>query len=193
MSVVALSRAYPSRLERPVLHAVDTRIFTLRYFRHCMDCGFCGDQCCEHGVDVDRDNADRILAMGDGFETFVGKPKTGWFTREMIVDDEFPSRAQTRTSVAGTHCVFHDARTRGCKIHAWCLSHDLDVRAYKPMVSLLFPVTFEKSVLMPSTEVLDGTLVCAGRGDTLYQGARDELLHFFGEEFVRELDDLSRQ
>jgi hypothetical protein len=193
MSVHALSRAYPSRLERPVLTAVDTRIFSLRYFRHCMDCGFCGDQCCEHGVDVDRDNAERILAMGEEFERFVGKPKTEWFTGEMVADDEFPSRVQTRTRVAGTHCVFHDAKKRGCKIHAWCLEHGLDVRAFKPMVSLLFPVTFEKSVLMPSTEMLDGSLVCGGKGDTLYAGARDELLYFFGDALVRELDKLSPQ
>jgi hypothetical protein len=193
MSVVALSRAYPSRLERPVLRAVDTRVFTLRYFRHCMDCGFCGDQCCEHGVDIDRDNAERLSELGESFATLVGIPNSEWFTGEMIADDEFPSGWQTRTRVNGTNCVFHDPNKRGCKIHAWCLAQGLDVRVYKPMVSLLFPVTFEKSVLLPSTEILDGTLVCAGRGDTLYDGARDELLYFFGSELVRELDDLSQQ
>jgi hypothetical protein len=56
------------------------------------------------------------------------------------------------------------------------------------MVSLLFPVTFEKGVLLPSAEVLDRSLACTGNGDSLYDGARDELQYFFGSSLVDELD-----
>ena len=66
-------------------------------------------------------------------------------------------------------------------------------RSLKPLVSILFPVTFEHGVLMPSTELIDGTLVCGGAGDTLYEGARDELAHFFGSGLVAELDALAAE
>lgn len=171
--------------------AVDPSIFDLSYFRHCMSCSFCNDQCCEHGVDIDVGNAERLLHLGGEFEAFVGSPKETWFTSERIVDPEFPTGAQLRTRVSGSHCVFHDSARRGCKIHAWCLAHNLDYRQLKPLVSLLFPVTFEEGVLVPSTEVLDGTLICGGDGDSLYEGARDELAYFFGRELIAELDQLA--
>jgi hypothetical protein len=188
MSPVRLARAYPSVWGRPVICSVDPRIFRLRYFRHCMACRYCGDQCCENGVDVDRDNAERLAGLGQAFERFVGVPKEEWFEGDPTADDEFPSRYYVRTRVSGTHCVFHDSGTRGCKIHAWSLRQGLDHRRVKPMVSLLFPVTFEQGVLIPSTEVLDHSLVCTGSGDSLYDGARDELEYFFGQALLDELD-----
>jgi hypothetical protein len=188
MSAVPLTRPYPSIWKRPVIRFVDPRIFRLKYFRRCMACSFCGDQCCENGVDVDRDNAGRLAGLGAAFERFVGIPKDEWFEGDVTADDEFPSRFYLRTRVSGAHCVFHDSSTRGCKIHAWSLSQGLDHRRLKPMVSLLFPVTFEQGVLIPSTEVLDRSLVCSGSGDSLYHGARDELAHFFGPALLEELD-----
>jgi hypothetical protein len=58
------------------------------------------------------------------------------------------------------------------------------------MVSALFPVTFDDGLLHASTEARDGTLVCGGQGPSLYRGARAELLHYFGESLVSELDAL---
>jgi hypothetical protein len=188
MTPVVLARPYPSIWERPIIHSVDPRIFRLKYYRRCMECGFCGDQCCENGVDVDRDNAERVAGLGPAFEAFVGVAKEEWFDGSPTADDEFPSRFYVRARVVGTHCIFHDSKARGCKIHAWSLSEGLDHRTLKPMVSLLFPVTFEKGVLLPSTEVLDRSLVCTGNGDSLYAGARDELRYFFGPGLVDELD-----
>jgi hypothetical protein len=45
-------------------------------------------------------------------------------------------------------------------------------------------------LLTPSNEVADGTLVCSGEGDTLFEGVREELAWYFGEELVGELDRL---
>jgi hypothetical protein len=38
--VIALSRPYSCVMGGPVLNAVDPAIFTLRYFTHCLECGF---------------------------------------------------------------------------------------------------------------------------------------------------------
>lgn len=188
MTSIALSRAYPSILERPVIRAVDPRIFRLRYFRHCLACRFCSDQCCDHGVDIDRDNAKRLLDLGETFERFVGVPSNLWFEEDSVQDREFPSGANTRTRTNDGRCIFRAADARGCLIHAYCLNEGLDYHLLKPLVSILFPLTFEDGVLVPSDEVADGSLICAKQGDTLYEGVRDELVYFFGSAFVAELD-----
>jgi hypothetical protein len=191
MSVLALSREHPSIFRAPVLRSVNTQIFSLRYFTHCMACTFCNDQCCSYGVDIDAGNADTLLAMGDDFKAFVGVPHSEWFTDEVVKDEEFPSGGNRRTRTRGSHCVFHQPGGRGCMIHAWCLDHGLDYHLYKPMVSILFPLTFNHGCLEPSSEVLDGSLVCAGNGPSLYQGGRGELAYYFGAGLISELDALN--
>ena len=190
MSVVALAREHPSVFRAPVIRSVDTRIFALRYFTHCMSCGFCNDQCCSYGVDIDADNARKLLAMGDDFKLFIGVPESEWFTSEIVEDVEFPSGRNVRTRTRGSHCVFHKSDGRGCLIHAYCADKGLDYHLYKPMVSILFPLTFNYGVLEPSSEVVDRSLVCAGDGPSLYEGGRSELAYFFGDDLVDELDTL---
>jgi hypothetical protein len=190
MAVIALGRDYPSIFEAPVLRAVDTRIFELRYFTHCMACGFCGDQCCNHGVDIDRDNMESLYRLGPAFESFVGVPRAEWFMPRIVDDAEFPSGAHGRTQTIAGKCVFAGRDRRGCSIHAFCLEHGLDYHLYKPLVSSLFPLTFHHGVLLPSDEALDGSLICGGDGPSLYQGVRGEVGYFFGEELVAALDGI---
>jgi len=193
MSVVTLGREHPSIFRAPVIRSVDTRIFALRYFTHCMSCGFCNDQCCSYGVDIDVENAEKLLALGNGFASFIGVPQSEWFTDEVIEDAEFPSGRYRRTQKRGSHCVFHKKDGRGCLIHAHCAENGLDYHLYKPMVSILFPLTFNYGVLEPSSEVVDRSLVCAGGGPSLYDGGRGELSYYFGEALVVELDALKAQ
>jgi hypothetical protein len=190
MSVVSLGRDHPSIIAAPVIRAADTRIFTLRYFTHCMACGFCNDQCCNYGVDIDLTNMDRLRALGPAFEAFAGTPQAEWFTAEIVEDREFPSGAHGRTRAVNGKCIFADRKGRGCKIHAYCLEHSLDYHVYKPMVSILFPLTFEQGVLVPSPEAVDGSLICSGDGPSLYDGVRGELTHFFGKGLVAELEKM---
>jgi hypothetical protein len=190
MSVVALKREHASIFKAPVLCEVDTRIFTLQYFTHCMACSFCDDQCCSYGVDIDAANAEKLLALGDRFDAFVGRSRTEWFTDEIVEDPEFPSGRYRRTQTRGTHCVFHKPEGRGCLIHAYCIENDLDYHLYKPMVSILFPLTFNYGRLEPSSEVVDKSLVCSGDGPSVYEGGRGELEYYFGTALVEELDAL---
>jgi Putative zinc- or iron-chelating domain len=190
VSLIALGKDYPSIFSAPVIRAVDTSIFTLRYFTHCMSCGFCKDQCCSYGVDIDRDNMERLRTLGTAFETFTGVSQAEWFTEEIVEDREFPSSAHGRTRAVGGKCVFADRQDRGCKIHAYCLANALDYHLYKPMVSILFPLTFEHGVLEPSSEVVDGSLLCCGDGPSVYDGMRDEVAYFFGEDLIGTLDVL---
>ena len=192
MAVIRLARAYPSVQGAPVIHSVDTAIFSLRYFAKCMDCGFCDDQCCSYGVDIDLGNAMRIAALGDDFTDRIAAPRTEWFTDEVLEDAEFPTGRYLRTRERGGKCVFRNPKGRGCLIHAYALEKGIDYHELKPVVSTLFPTTFNYGVLEASSEVHDKSLACAGAGPSVYEGARDELKYYFGDDFVAELDYLSR-
>lgn len=191
MTLIPLSTSYPCKLGGPVLTKVDKRIFTFRYFRHCLSCSFCHDACCRHGVDIDLDNAARLKSLNGKFKQLVAVPEQDWFTTSPTTDAEFPSGQYLRTQTRNGMCVFHDARGRGCLIHRYCLEQNLDYHTLKPMVSILFPLTFEQGALIASTEVTDGTLICSGSGPSCYDGARDELEYYFGTVLVLELDRLA--
>jgi len=186
--MIALSRDYPSVFGHPVIRSVDPAIFGYRYFTHCMSCGFCKDQCCSYGVDIDVENIARIEALGRDFDVFVGVPRSKWFTRQRWSDPEFPGGAQARTRVKDGACVFLDRKKRGCKIHAYCIEKSIDYHTLKPLVSILFPLTFEGGALVASGELEDKSLICAGRGPSAYDGVRGELVYYFGQDFVNEVD-----
>lgn len=188
--MIALSRPYECVIGGPVLHAADPAIFRLRYFTRCLDCGFCKDACCAHGVDIDLENAARLKALPQDFHDRIALPVAEWFTDAVTADPEFPGGRHVRTRVRNGACVFRNAHARGCAIHAYCLEKGLDYHRFKPMVSALFPVTFEAGLLTASGEAADGSLICGGSGPSLYDGARDELSYYFGDGLIAELDRL---
>jgi Fe-S-cluster containining protein len=191
MSVIALARSYTCVQGAPVIHAVDTAIFELRYFAKCMDCGFCNDQCCSYGVDIDLGNVMRLAALGEEFSSRIAAPRSQWFTGEVIQDPEFPTGSYVRTQEQNGACVFRNPTGRGCAIHGYALEKGIDYHDLKPMVSTLFPVTFNYGVLEASSEVHDKSLACAGAGPSVYDGARDELRYYFGDALVAELDAMA--
>lgn len=174
-----------------MVHRVDDSIFVRRYFGHCLACTFCGDACCDHGVDVSLVERDRILARADLLEPLVRVPRAEWFAPGATVDADFPGAAATRTAVVDGTCVFRLRSARGCLLHAVALQLGEDYHDIKPMVSTLFPVTFGDGALLCSEELTDGSLVCAGSGPTAYEMARAELAHYFGPELVSELDGVA--
>jgi hypothetical protein len=171
---------------------VETDIFVLTYFVHCMQCSYCGDSCCQYGADVDADNAARLQARAGDLEQFTGVARERWFTGEWTNDPEFPGGMHTRTRVHDGACVFRSRAGRGCMIHSFALERGIDYHELKPMVSVLFPITFDQGLLHPSNEIRDRSLQCYGDGPTLYQGVRSEVSWYFGPELVGELDELER-
>jgi Fe-S-cluster containining protein len=189
----ALQRSYPSRYGTPVLTSVDTDIFVHGYFARCMDCTFCHDSCCAYGVDVDAPTVGRLLAHADDLEQVVGVGRERWFTGEYDTDPEIPGGSSTRTAVIDGACVFLNRQGRGCLIHKFCLERGLDVRALKPMIAALFPVTFDYGMLHANAEVRDKSLICYNTGPTLYRSARADLEYYFGPELVAELDAIETE
>ncbi|HEY9070956.1 MAG TPA: hypothetical protein VIV61_11930 [Candidatus Ozemobacteraceae bacterium] len=192
--IQSLSREYPSRYGVPVLRRVDAEIFERRAFGACMECGHCGDSCCFYGVDVDLLNVGRILQDADRITAFTGIRSEDFFLTQTTKDAEFPGGGFVRTNTVNGRCIFLDTGPgrRGCRLHAYCLQNGIDYHERKPMVSSLFPVTFDDGLLHAMDEVIDGSLACLGNGPTLYRSTREELQYYFGSALIEELDALER-
>jgi hypothetical protein len=187
-SVIPLPRPFPSRDGVPVIARVDSRLFTERYFTHCLQCGFCHDWCCGHGVDIELPRAEAILRHAPALEAYTGIPRSRWFEPDVEWDADFPGGGARRTRVEDGRCVFLNRAGRGCLIHAFCVERGMDYHELKSMVDCLFPVTFAGDVLCAADEVTDGELVCMHQGPSLYRGARAELAYYFGDACVAALD-----
>ena len=206
---VPLSRAYTCVDGAPVIDRVDPRIFSLTYFSRCLDCTFCQDACCQYGADAELPRVKALEPYTADLEAYLGVPADQWFRTDpddfgVLDEAEYPGGQYTRTRVVdlppgrSTHnteaCVFLDPSPagRGCRLHRFALERGIDVHAIKPMVCLLFPVSFSDGSLCPAYEFeLDGELVCEGHGDPLYQAARPDLRHYFGDALIAELDALA--
>lgn len=188
-----LQTSYASRYGVPVIHSVDSNIFVWTYYTFCKDCSFCHDECCAHGVDVDVTNVNRIKAHARELEIYTGVERARWFTNDYTVDEEFPGLRYARTQIVDGACVFHNPQAKGCMLHSFCLKHGMDYHELKPMVSCLFPITFDNGLLHPADEVEAEQLICLGHGPTLYRGIRDEILYYFGDGMVRDLDEMEKE
>jgi Fe-S-cluster containining protein len=185
--IVPLSRAYPSRQGAPVIRRIDTAIFEKTYFGECLACTFCHDSCCARGADIDAENMARLKEQ-PGLAEAVGVAPEAWFKPGLVEDRDFPGGRYTRTAVKDGACVFLNRKGRGCLLHTYAAAHGLDHRRLKPLVCVLFPITFDDGLLGPSGDVKDASLVCLGPGPTLYRAVRDDLAYYFGPDFVTELD-----
>lgn len=195
-----LRRSYAALGGVPVLARVDPVIFVRRYFTRCLECTTCSDWCCSFGVDVDLENVRRLAAHADGIEAFTGIPRSEWLDGVTVEDADYPGGGNQRTRAVDGGCIFLDRGAwggRGCMLHRYALAKGLDYHEVKPLMSSLFPLSFESSddgapgcTLRAAGEVDDDELVCLDEGPTIYRGARAELLHYFGEALVAELDEL---
>ena len=189
--ILDLRRTYVARYGAPLISQVAVDIFQLRYFTKCMDCTFCGDWCCTHGVDIDLDNVKRLHDHKDALESFLKVPAANWFTdAPQDKHPDYPGGGCMRTNTRNGKCIFLNPKGRGCQLHAFALEKGLDYHDFKPVLSALFPLTFDDGVLHVMDEVDDRTLICLGEGPTLYRGVRAELEYYFGPSFVEELDEI---
>ena len=191
--VIKLKNFYPCIHGLPVIHSVDTDIFDYTYFMKCMECTFCGDQCCSYGADIDMLNVNRIMNHADELEKYSGINRSLWFDDdEKSTDHEYPGNDYTRTRYVEEKdaCIFLNKPGRGCMLHGFALSKGIDYHELKPFFCTLFPVTFNEGVLCLPEEIEESSLACLGDGPTLYQGARDEIKYYFGENIVAELDEI---
>src|SRR3972149_7412855 len=160
---------------------------------HCLQCTFCKDQCCEWGADIDMLNVNRIMKHKDELEEFTGIQSEKWFDESIKKwDHEYPGGDYTRTSYIEEkkYCVFHDSNSRGCMLHSFALNKAVDFHELKPFFCSMFPVTYDEGVLTTPEEIDEKLTACLGDGPSLYNGARDAIRYYFGDEIILELDEI---
>jgi len=204
-----LSREYVCRFGAPRIQQVDPRIFKFTYFGVCMNCTTCHDACCQYGADIELPRVAALEVYQKELEAYLGVPRADWFREDpedfgILEEAEYPGGLYTRTQVVdlpagrSAHnewaCVFLDPQERGCRIHRFALERGIDVHQIKPMVCLLFPVSFKEGTLCPAYEFeFEDELVCRGPGPTLYRSAREDIEWYFGPEMVAELDQMEAE
>ena len=77
-------------------------------------------------------------------------------------------------------------------LHSFSLQKNFDYHDLKPLVCAIFPLTFEEGLLVYADEIEEKSLVCADQGLSLFEGVRNELQYYFGEQLVSELDSVQR-
>ena len=186
-------------LDHPRFHHAWSAIFTKRLVADCLthSCTMAAtgapklDACCQYGCDVDLFERDKILARTDDIRS-VMRPEAA--TMRWFVDDDpehdpdAPSGTLVRTEELDGGCIFLAHDRRGCAIHRAGLEHGWDVRAVKPGVCQLFPLTYTTDAIVISDDYADYSCAHLPDAPTLYRVGRDALATVFGDPLVRALD-----
>lgn len=190
-SIIPLTKEYVSG--NVSISFVHRDIFLKTYFARCLECHFCHDWCCSFGADVDIQNVEKIQQRREEILPFVRPPEVEWFEAEYAYYEEYAGNQYTRINPQGPRCVFISKDQRGCGLHRYALSKGMDCHEIKPLVCVLFPLSFGEGILSLAPELDDASLICSGSGYSAYQSIRDELEYYFGREFVTELDGVERE
>jgi hypothetical protein len=124
---------------------------------------------------------------------FVRPPEGEWFETEYTYYEEYVGNQYTRINTQGPRCVFISKDQRGCGLHRYAISKQMDYHEIKPLVCILFPLSFGEGILTLAPELDDSSLVCSGEGYSAYQSMRNELEYYFERGFVEELDVIEKE
>jgi hypothetical protein len=144
----------------------------------------CGDVCYIRGEDVSKREYQLIVEHRKEIESLLDMPLDNLLPYRFVSDDDFSEGGYTHTMVIDDMCSFHIKTGRGCVLHTFKI---------KPMVGSLFPMTFNCGLLSPSKEIFYNLDDCHNYGKTLYEGGKNDLLYYFGRDFIQELDELSKR
>ena len=188
---IPLSKEYLSG--NMAISFVHSDIFLKQYFARCLECNFCHDWCCSFGADIDVRNVGRIQQRKEEIKEFIRPSEVEWFDGEYPYSEEYAGNRYTRINPQGPRCVFISKDQRGCGLHRYAISKQLDYHGLKPLVCILFPLSFEQGILCLAPELDDNSLICSGSGASAYQSLRPELDYYFGRDCVEELDTIERK
>ena len=190
-TIISLSKEYV--FGNVAISFVHRDIFLKQYFARCLECNFCHDWCCSFGADIDIQNVEKIQQHREEILPFVRPPEAEWFEAEYAYYEEYAGSQYTRINTQGPRCMFISKDQRGCGLHRYAISKQMDYHEIKPLVCILFPLSFGEGILSLAAELEDNSLVCSGSGVSAYQSMRNELQYYFGHEFVEELDGIEKK
>lgn len=167
---------------------IDPAIFTFPF--SCA--GGCAGECCRYGATADlaerrmiAGKAERIAALMDDTQC---RDAGAWFD-DPVEDADFASGVAAGVKVFAGKCVFLD-RDGACTLQRLALRDGVDRWAYKPLYCVLFPLTVVGGLLTIDAGHLARLAHCNRdrcRARSVFEGCREELLHYLGREGFEEL------
>jgi hypothetical protein len=167
---------------------IDPQIFTFKFSCKCTG------ECCYYGVYTDYEESRKILSIKDKIIPLMdeSQPKDPdlWF-EQPEEDDSFISGIAVGTELYNDKCVFLDAKGL-CTLQKLALKENVDQWNYKPLYCILFPLTVYENTLTIDNEHIDRLKTCNNIPAvqiSIYEACRGELLHYFGESGLAEIED----
>ncbi|MCX6012259.1 MAG: DUF3109 family protein [Chloroflexi bacterium] len=167
----------------------DETIFSQKYSGKCMDCSYCEDICCSNGCQLDLKEKAKILLYEKELKERLPLPAEKWFLSNIVKDADFPSGAYIKSTVHNGKCIFYDHKNRGCILHRFAVKRNIDWHSIKPMVCILFPITWEGEGLYMSDFLNE--LPCSSTGISIYENQKEEIEYYFVFFLVKELETQS--
>jgi hypothetical protein len=171
---------------------IDPKIFTFKF-----GCK-CSGECCYYGVYTDLKESQHILEIKDKVIALMDetqpKDHTLWF-EEPETDDSFESGIAVGTEIHNDKCVFLD-RNGLCTLQKLALNEGVDQWNYKPLYCILFPLTVFENSLTIDDEHIERLKSCNSDSTSnlsIYEACKGELLHFFGEDGLAELEEYKNE
>jgi Fe-S-cluster containining protein len=167
---------------------IDPRIFTLKF-----SCK-CNGECCYYGVYTDLKEYESIMAMKDKIIGAMDESQTKntevWFEKPSK-DEDFESGFAVGTELYNGKCVFLD-KNGLCTLQKLADAEGKHKWDYKPIYCILFPFTVWEETFTIDDEHIERLAHCnkfPQHNGTIYESCREELVHFFGEEGFKELEE----
>lgn len=155
----------------------------------------CSSVCCEGGVYVDIRERDAILAHKAMVKKYMDETQTTddsvWFEEIEHDDADFPSGKCVGTQEINNKCAFLDKSGR-CSIQLACASEGMHKWALKPLFCILYPIEITDKVVSFDEMLQDEQSCCSVNQKfavPLFEGCKEELVHFIGEDGFRAMED----
>ncbi len=155
----------------------------------------CTSRCCRHGVYLDPQERDNILAHADAIEKYFDETQTknrgDWFNNDEEEDIDFPSGKCVSTEIHNDKCVFLNKNGR-CTIQAAEMEEGLQQFSLKPYYCILFPIVKVDGVFQYDDFCSGESDCCTASGesmDKMVEACSTELEHALGTAKYKEVLD----
>lgn len=171
---------------------IDPMIFTFNFTCQC------NGECCHYGVYTDLNESKMILGIKDKIIPLLDETQSknisDWFEAPEK-DSDFPSGVAVGTNIVNKKCSFLD-KNGLCTLQKLAMNEGKHKWEYKPLYCILFPLTIFENSLTIDDEHIDRLHTCNkknGSSISIYEACKEELLHFFGEEGMNELEEYKKE
>lgn len=171
---------------------IDPKIFTFKFSCKCTG------ECCWYGVYTDSKEAEEIIKVKDKLISLFDETQIEEFEKWFEPpeeDEDFDSGVAIGTEVINNKCSFLD-KDGLCSLQKLANQDGVYKWKYKPQYCILFPLTIYEGALTVDDDHIDRLKTCNKNPvpeTTIYEACKEELIHFFGAEDFKKLEEYRKQ